>query len=414
VKWIHNITNNEIFDSYNYETSEVTSTIKLTNLTWSDRGPISCTAESILGNASAHGNLNMLIEPKIKRFEISLFAYIGSTFTFPSCNAVSNPPAVISWKRDIGKMNKSRFSVLDNAVKIFKVHVSDEGFYTCTATNFLKSDEITVHFKIKPLQFQYVPISPIRTIKGKTVLLSCSAYGDISEMKGKWIYSNTYWNDGSEITSELSISSNMLYVNATAKTSGVYECQIQQKKFIIKKKIFVNFATIESNILNIKQKQQLVDWLSGEDQISSNYALCIRVSTRDEKLDTKCGSITKTLTIIKDSAGCIFGGYSSTSMGANTVGNSFLFDFNKNRKFKAKLSANEKSCSYSGRKTSYGPCFGKDALYTYTEVYQSYYSTNTKSIYYSSNIGVSFNADGQNVGCRTSGDVSVMEILYKN
>lgn len=107
---------------------------------------------------------------------------------------------------------------------------------------FVGSDEVTAQFKTDILDFVYSPPSIINRVKGETVSLRCSTQGDISEMKGKWTYSDSFC-DGVEIKSEVTKSLNRLNINVTATVSGVYECQIQQKESIIKKKILVNFAT---------------------------------------------------------------------------------------------------------------------------------------------------------------------------
>jgi len=411
VKWVHNISNTVISESHDYIESIVTSTIILTNLTWSDRGPISCVGESIIGNARADGEVNVLTVPEIiSPKATSFFTYSGLSFTFPACKADANPPALIVWKRDNGQiMDGSRFTISNNAIGISQVQLSDGGLYTCTATNALGTDKVTVEFKPKPLQFLYTPANLQNDIKGETVSLSCSAHGNLIEIKGKWTYSNDYWNVGREITSTTTFNSNIISVTTVVTLSGVYQCHIQQGISLIKKQMYVKFAEIESNILNTAEKQQLIKWLSAKEK-ASNYALCLRVtSTFDGDNPSKtCGSKSKTLTILKDDEGCIFGGYSSTAFNATTIGSSFLFDFQKNMKFVAISQNSEKytkHCSYFG-KIKYGCCFGQNDLYTY------YYS-NSSVIRYTSNLGNSYNVPFATVGCSTSGIIKTMEILYK-
>jgi len=204
-------------------------------------------------------------------------------------------------------------------------------------------DEVTTEHKSNSLEFLYTPPSVLKRVDGETVSLRCSTQGDISEIKGKWTYSNSFCDDV-EIKSEVSKSSNMLDIKVTATKSGVYECQIQQKESIVKKKILVNFATIESNILNTAQKQQLIDWFPPEET-SFNYVLCFKYGRAPRAPEGNCKGLTKTLTIIKDYKGCIFGGYSSTLFSAQTVGDSFLFDFQRNMKFEARSPRHVKNCS---------------------------------------------------------------------
>jgi len=166
--------------TYDFEKSEVKSTISITNLTWSDRGSVSCIGESILGNATVHGYVDVLKTPKIKYDKMFLSAHYGSVYTFPECQAVSSPPAVISWKRGYGIMDGSRFNISNNAITISNIQWSDEGSCICTATNFLGSDEITVKFKTKPLEFLHTPPRYQTLVEGETAILACSAYGDVS------------------------------------------------------------------------------------------------------------------------------------------------------------------------------------------------------------------------------------------
>jgi len=94
---------------------------------------------------------------------------------------------------------------------------------------------------------------------------------------------------------------------------------------------FVSFATFESNLMNTKQKKQLIDWLAEEEL---NYDLCYN-STGDlgfglNSPERNCSSKSKTITILKDKQGCLFGGYSPLKFQSSKVGSSFLFDFKKN------------------------------------------------------------------------------------
>jgi len=229
VTWKHGVKSYDIHESYDHQESIINSTIMLQNLTWSDRGNISCMSKSILGNASAQGKLNILIAPRIKYNETILFAYIGSVFTFPICQVVSNPPAVVSWKRGYGKMSKSRFNVSGHTFTILKVKIKDEGFYICTATNYLGSDQITVQFKTKPLEFSYSPPSYINILEDETSVLSCAAYGDTSQMTGKWMHSKTYFHPKKSIEFSTTKELNMFNITVHTRRAGIYQCEIHQR-----------------------------------------------------------------------------------------------------------------------------------------------------------------------------------------
>jgi len=295
------------------------------------------------------------------------------------------------------------------------VQLSDEGFYICEAINFLGSDEVTVQFKTKPLEFLQVPPNFQNIIKRENVSLTCSAYGNPVDMTGKWTYSKSFWNEGSELKSVVDKHLNIVNVTVAATQSGVYQCQIKQAESIIKKQIYVNFATIESSILNTTQKKQLISWLS-YDKVPVNFALCKSMSSyRNDNLKSKCGSKTETISIMKDGKGCIFGGYLSAPFDAFTVGTSFLFDFDKNTKFEAKSPDHVQQCSYSSSERKLGPCFGENDFYTHYNAYNGY-GGRSSQIFYKSKLGSSYNDNGisnARLGCSTSGVISTMEVLYK-
>jgi len=207
---------------------------------------------------------------------------------------------------------------------------------------------------------------------------------------------------------------NIVSVTVAASQSGVYQCQIKQAESIIKKQIYVNFATIESSILNTTQKKQLIAWLS-YDKVTANFALCNSMSSYlNNNLKSRCGSKTETISIIKDTKGCIFGGYSSTPFDAITVGNSFLFDFDKNTKFKAKSPDHVQQCSYSSSERQLGPCFGENDFYTHYKIYNGF-GRSPYQIFYKSKLGSSYNDNGISNArlCSASGLISTMEVLYK-
>ena len=66
------------------------------------------------------------------------YVNLGSNATFPTCTVFTNPPAKIIWKKGFGELSRPRsvqsgkgdFTIMD-------VRVEDEGFYVCTAENYL-------------------------------------------------------------------------------------------------------------------------------------------------------------------------------------------------------------------------------------------------------------------------------------
>jgi len=225
-------------------------------------------------------------------------------------------------------------------------------------------------------------------------------------MTGKWSYSKTYWEEETVIESKTHKNLNIFNTTVAITKSGMYKCTIKQGESTIHQRVYASFANSESNILSIEQKKQLITWLKSSDEKKSfDYNLCMRVSSARTNLDRICGSKTKTISIIKDTKGCIFGGYSSTTFAWQRVGKSFLFDFNRNVKYEARSPNHEKKCSYLGIYV-YGPCFGRGDLKTYRDSY-------TDKIYYDGWINRSYKQNHV-IGCRGTFRVATMEILYQN
>ena len=65
-----------------------------------------------------------------------LFTYLGIDFEFPSCDVISNPVAMVTWKRIYHQL-PTRVIQKQNVLRINDIQVSDEGLYTCTAKNYL-------------------------------------------------------------------------------------------------------------------------------------------------------------------------------------------------------------------------------------------------------------------------------------
>jgi len=60
VKWKYSANHSEVFDSIDVEKSQITSTLRYTNISWTDRGRVTCHAKSLLGEDNGSGNFSVL------------------------------------------------------------------------------------------------------------------------------------------------------------------------------------------------------------------------------------------------------------------------------------------------------------------------------------------------------------------
>ena len=53
------------------------------------------------------------------------------------CEVVANPAAKVVWTRGYGNMPANRFTLVNESLRISPFRTEDEGFYICTAENYL-------------------------------------------------------------------------------------------------------------------------------------------------------------------------------------------------------------------------------------------------------------------------------------
>ena len=160
------------------------------------------------------------------------------------------------------------------------------------------------------------------------------------------------------------------------------------------------------------QKQLLVKWL-GIHAGFGTFQSCFKEGSNGEthKFHSDCDDKTNTITIIKNSAGKIFGGFTDVSFKAGNTDQSFLFDMDAGIKV-AVMNRSSAVC----HDTSYGPCFGgKDLRVESTNIhscynYCRYYNALTK---YSSAIENNYDSTKLKSLGNGSGNVANLEVYYR-
>ena len=161
------------------------------------------------------------------------------------------------------------------------------------------------------------------------------------------------------------------------------------------------------------QKRLLFKWLGTHVEFGT-FQSCFKEGSKGEtqKFHSSCDDKTNTITIIKNSAGKVFGGFTDVSFKAGNTDQSFLFDMDAGIKV-AVVNASNAVC-YD---TSYGPCFGGKDLRVestnkrdYNKYHSRYYKELTK---YSSAIETNYNSTKLKSLGNGSGNVINLEVYYR-
>ena len=161
------------------------------------------------------------------------------------------------------------------------------------------------------------------------------------------------------------------------------------------------------------QKQLLFKWLGTHVEFGT-FQSCFKEGSKGgtQKFHSSCDDKTNTITIIKNNAGKIFGGFTDVTFKAGNTDQSFLFDMDAGIKV-AVVNASSAVCYHN----SYGPCFGgKDLRVESTNTYScdsnycGYYNALTK---YSSSIETNYDSTKLKSLGNGSGNVANLEVYYR-
>lgn len=161
------------------------------------------------------------------------------------------------------------------------------------------------------------------------------------------------------------------------------------------------------------QKQLLFKWLGTHVEFGT-FQSCFKEGSKGgtQKFHSSCDDKTNTITIIKNSAGKIFGGFTDVSFKAGNTDQSFLFDMDAGIKV-AVVNASNAVCYHN----SYGPCFGgKDLRVESTNIrdYNNYRYRYYKALtQYSSSIETNYDSTKLKSLGNGSGNVANLEVYYR-
>lgn len=77
-----------------------------------------------------------IVAPQILYPKQRLYSLVGVNYSL-LCEVVANPAAKIFWSRGYGNMPANRFTSMNESLQTSPFRTEDEGFYICTAENYL-------------------------------------------------------------------------------------------------------------------------------------------------------------------------------------------------------------------------------------------------------------------------------------
>ena len=114
--------------------------LSIKNISFGDRGDISCIAESILGKDTRTMTLNVHTKPVV--FLVTTVRSLEGQNVEIECNSTGNPAPKLKWSRPVGVMRGTELQQASGRSKlvITKATLSDSGNYVCTAENEIGKD----------------------------------------------------------------------------------------------------------------------------------------------------------------------------------------------------------------------------------------------------------------------------------
>ena len=172
-----------IAHSFDGKGMEVTSELRLTNLTHLDIGSYQCIVENLYGATySVKAELAVYVFPQFVLTPEDKTVQGGTSVSL-KCSATGVPKPDISWQKDSGsdfpaaRERRLRVDPESNTYVITKVKAEDMGTYTCTANNLAGS--ITTNTSLTVLERpRFVKPMTNKTVRlGETAVLECQATG---------------------------------------------------------------------------------------------------------------------------------------------------------------------------------------------------------------------------------------------
>lgn len=194
------------------------------NLSDTDSQVIQCKASNMHGSLMADVYLNVLaLKPEITKGPGEVKAAEDNSVTM-SCEHNGKPDPVLKWKKGSQPLNTDRYELTHNTITIHNLTSSDDGLYTCVASNRYGQEEETGQLVVR--KKTTVSLRPdIKTlVHGDKATFSCIVNTDHNERKNLVV---TWYKNGKpvELNDNLLITDTLLTIpKTTSKDSGNYSC----------------------------------------------------------------------------------------------------------------------------------------------------------------------------------------------
>uniref|UniRef100_A0A4W3JWV4 Hemicentin 1 n=1 Tax=Callorhinchus milii TaxID=7868 RepID=A0A4W3JWV4_CALMI len=197
-----------------------------------DTGRYTCTASNLAGSSSSSMLLIVHVPPTIRGAETELTVIEGSRVTL-QCVADGVPRPVLSWQRDGVALRDTpgKFTLLRSGeLAVENAKPGDAGSYTCTATNPIGRESMTIDLTvhIHPT-FSELP-GDISLNKGERLALTCATNG-IPTPHITWMFNN---NIIPARYDNVNGHSELIIERASKDDSGTYICTAENRVGSIK------------------------------------------------------------------------------------------------------------------------------------------------------------------------------------
>ena len=169
--------------SFDGKGMEVTSELRLVNLSHHDIGSYQCIVHNVYGATySTKADITVYVFPQFELTPEAETVQGGSSVTL-KCSASGYPQPKISWQKDSGsdfpaaRERRIKVDPETNTYVITGVKAEDMGVYTCTATNLAGSISTNVSINVLEVPRFVKPMLNKTVSLGDTAVLECQASG---------------------------------------------------------------------------------------------------------------------------------------------------------------------------------------------------------------------------------------------
>ncbi len=236
----------DMSDNSDGKVTEMTSELRIKNLTHHDSGKYQCIVKNQYGATySGKADITVYVFPKFTSTPSDITVH-GGEIAVLECSATGYPTPRISWSKDNGgdfpaaKERRFHVNTETNTFSIHNVKPADMGMYTCTAGNLAGAitTNITLSVLDKP---RFVKPMESKTVKvGETAVMECIASGSPKPiLKWKLNKGPLYPTERHFFTADNQL---LIIVNVRLADAGAYECEMENQLGTVSQD---SFLTIE-------------------------------------------------------------------------------------------------------------------------------------------------------------------------